>query len=51
MTTISEKTNILRKEFLEIDVNHDEYITRDELYEYLDRKVIFNKYNTKKSNK
>lgn len=39
MTTIIEKTNILRKEFLEVDVNHDELITQDALYRYLDIKV------------
>lgn len=39
MATIIEKTNILRKEFLELELNHDELITLDELYRYLDLKV------------
>ena len=39
MSSLSDKTNILRKEFLEIDVNHDELISREELLNYLDQKV------------
>ena len=28
MSTIMEKTNILRKEFLELEINHDEFLTQ-----------------------
>lgn len=35
----TEKTNILRKEFLEVELNHDELLTMDQFYAYLDRKV------------
>ena len=30
----------MRKEFNEIDANHDNYISQEELYYYLDKKVI-----------
>jgi hypothetical protein len=39
MSTIIEKTNVLRKEFLEHEVNHDELITINQLYMVLDRKA------------
>jgi hypothetical protein len=34
--TVTEKINVLRQEFAQIDVNHDENITVDELLNYLD---------------
>ena len=42
MTTLTkfDKANILRKEFLELDLNHDEFLTKEELFESLDKKVI-----------
>ena len=43
MSTINkfEKVNILRKEFLELDLNHDDFISKDELFDSLDKKVVF----------
>lgn len=38
-----EKVNILRKEFIELDLNHDEFLSRDELFECLDKKVFIKK--------
>lgn len=35
---LMEKIAILQKEFAYIDADHNEYISRDELYSYLDRK-------------
>lgn len=34
-----EKVNILRKEFIELDLNHDEFLSQDELFDCLDKKV------------
>lgn len=34
------KVSILKKEFLDIDVSHDEYISREEFFDLLDKKVI-----------
>lgn len=45
-TTVNpaDKTNILRKEFLEIEVNHDELLSIEQFYIYLDKKVwLYNK--------
>jgi len=39
MTTVEAKTNILRKEFQEIDANHDNFLSRQELFNYLSIKV------------
>lgn len=39
MSTIMEKTNILRKEFLELEINHDEFLTQAQLLGALDRKA------------
>lgn len=35
---LMEKIALLQKEFADIDVDHNQYISRDELYRYLDRK-------------
>lgn len=35
----NEKIAILRKEFLEMDLNYDEFLSKDELYKSLDKKV------------
>jgi hypothetical protein len=40
-----DKIAILRKEFLEMDMNHDDFITKDELYFALDKKVKFYSFN------
>ena len=37
---LKRRIEYLTKEMRDIDVNHDEFITRDELYNYLDRKVL-----------
>lgn len=34
-----EKIAVLRKEFDDVDVNHDDGLTEEELYQYLDRMV------------
>lgn len=39
MLTQREKREILAKEFDQINVNHDDFISREELYNYLDSKV------------
>jgi hypothetical protein len=39
MVSYQQKINIMRKEFAEIDLNHDELLTQQELYSYLDKKV------------
>ena len=39
MSNVIEKTNILRKEFLEQEVNHDELVTLNQLFSVLDRKA------------
>ena len=43
MTTINnlDKVNLLRKEFLELDLNHDDFLTKEELFDCLDKKVIY----------
>ena len=38
MSNVIEKTNMLRKEFLESDINYDEFITLQQLYAVLDDK-------------
>ena len=38
MSNVIERTNILRKEFLESDINYDELITLNQLYAVLDDK-------------
>ena len=35
----NEKIAILRKEFLEMDLNYDEFLSKDELYTSLEKKV------------
>ena len=35
---LMEKINVLQKEFAEIDVDHNTYINREELFSYLDRR-------------
>ncbi len=40
---LMEKIAILQKEFSEIDVDHNQLITREELFNYLDRKSITGK--------
>jgi len=35
---LMEKVAILQREFQDIDVNHDTWISRPELYNYLDRR-------------
>jgi hypothetical protein len=37
--TAIEKANVLRKEFLEIEINHDELLSIEQFYRYLDKKV------------
>lgn len=36
----AQKVAILRKEFIELDLNHDEFLTKEELFECLDKKVF-----------
>ena len=45
MVSYQQKINIMRKEFAEIDLNHDELLTQQELYSYLDKKVSMKKFN------
>jgi hypothetical protein len=42
MINRNEKVNILRQEFAELNVNHDDFITHDELLDFLDLKVLQN---------
>lgn len=39
MLTQREKRQILTHEFNQINANHDDFISREELYNYLDKKV------------
>lgn len=39
MSNVIEKTGVLRKEFLEAEINHDELITLPQLYAVLDFKA------------
>ena len=39
MSTVIKKTNILRKEFREYDINNDEYINYKQLNDVLDIKA------------
>ena len=41
MANLSEKINFLRQEFVEMDMNHDQTLSREELYTFLDQKAIF----------
>lgn len=47
-TTVNqiEKTNLLRKEFLEVKINHDELLSLDQFYLILDKKVLKTKNTT-----
>ena len=36
---LRNRIEFLTKAMRDIDVNHDEFISREELYDYLDRKV------------
>ena len=40
MAQLSEKINFLRHEFAEMDINHDQMLSREELYTFLDQKVL-----------
>jgi C2 domain/EF-hand domain pair len=40
---LMEKISVLQKEFSEIDVDHNNYLTKEELFTYLDRKNISGK--------
>ena len=49
MLTLKEKKDLLIKEFDQINTNHDNYISRDELFNYLDSKVLYSlDYHSKK---
>ena len=37
---LKKRIEYLANEMKDIDVNHDDYISREELYQYLDRKVF-----------
>lgn len=39
MISVADKRAMLKKEFEEIDANHDSFISQQELYYFLDRKV------------
>ena len=39
MLTMAEKINVIRREFSEMDINHDEYLSQDEFYRAMDKKV------------
>lgn len=43
----AQKIAILRKEFIELDLNHDEFLSKEELFESLDKKVIFDEIKKK----
>lgn len=44
MANLSEKINFLRQEFAEMDINHDQTLSREELYTFLDQKAILAKF-------
>ena len=35
----AKKEELIRKEFVEIDINNDNYLSKDELFRYLNKKV------------
>ena len=37
---LKKRIEHLKTQMRDIDVNHDDYISREELYQYLDRKVF-----------
>lgn len=39
MKELEDKVSALRREFDQIDLDHNTYINREELYQYLDRKT------------
>ena len=41
MLTLKSKRDLIVREFEQINVNHDNFISREELYQYLDLKAIF----------
>ena len=41
MANLSEKVNFLRRQFLEMDINHDKLLSKEELYNFLDDKVYY----------
>ncbi len=42
MTQITDKEykDLLSQEFKEIDINHDNYLSQEELFDFLDKKVF-----------
>jgi len=43
MAQLSEKINFLRQEFSQMDINHDQMLSREELYTFLDQRVPLKK--------
>ena len=41
MISVADRRAGIKKEFDNIDTDHNGFITQDELYTYLDRKVVF----------
>ncbi len=45
MLTLKSKRDLIIREFEQINVNHDNFISREELYQYLDIKASFSSKN------